>query len=105
MSKSGNKSKFSAVRFLGCVVLPLIAGALLGVAGAYFLRTELIDNIEGETLSTVDIEYGHPITLDCFFAKIRLFRDRYCADVSFKQLDVFLWLYGKTHNLYVLFYN
>ncbi|MBR4557055.1 MAG: transglutaminase domain-containing protein [Clostridiales bacterium] len=70
MSKSGNKSKFSAVRFLGCVVLPLIAGALLGVAGAYFLRTELIDNIEGETLSTVDIEYGHPITLDCFFAKI-----------------------------------
>ena len=70
MTKAGKKSKFSVVRFLGCVVLPLIAGALLGVAGAYFLRDSLINSIESESLASVDIEYGHPITLDCFFTEI-----------------------------------
>ena len=70
MSRNAKKTKFNAVRFLGLVVMPLIAGALLGVLGAYFLRTGLIGNIESERLNEVSIEYGHPITLDCFFTEI-----------------------------------
>lgn len=38
--------------------------------GAYCLYNGIIDNIESERLTEVDIEYGHPITLDCFFTII-----------------------------------
>ena len=70
MSRTVKRTKFNAIRFLGFLVLPLISGALLGVLGAYFLYTTIIGNIESERLDTVDIEYGHPITLDCFFTEI-----------------------------------
>lgn len=52
------------------MVLPLISGALLGVLGAYFFYSGAIDNIESKRLTEVDIEYGHPITLDCFFTNV-----------------------------------
>ena len=52
------------------MVLPLIAGALLGVAGCYYLYTTTIDNIEKCVIKEVSIEYGHPITLDSFFTVI-----------------------------------
>lgn len=64
------KIKFNVIRFLGFVVMPLISGALLGVLGAYYFYSGAINNIESERLTEVDIEYGHPITLDCFFTKI-----------------------------------
>ncbi len=34
------------------------------------------------------------------FSKITIdFRDSICSGISLKELDMFLWLYGKTHNL------
>ena len=50
--------------------MPLISGALLGVLGCYFYRTALLNEIDSEVLTEVTIEYGHPITLDCFFTTI-----------------------------------
>ncbi|MCR5329294.1 MAG: hypothetical protein K6E12_10665 [Saccharofermentans sp.] len=70
MGKRVKKYKFNVMRFLGFAVLPLISGALLGVMGAYVFYNVVIDNIESKRLTEVDIEYGHPITLDCFFTKI-----------------------------------
>ena len=70
MTRVGKQSKFTLSKFLGVVFMPLLAGALLGYTAAYFLYSGLINNIEQECLSQVDIEYGHPITLDCFFTKI-----------------------------------
>ncbi len=69
-SRGVRKSRFNVMRFLGFVVLPLFSGALLGSLAAYFLYSGAIDNIERSCLSKVDIEYGHPITLDCFFTQI-----------------------------------
>ena len=70
MTRVGKKAGFNVIRFLGFAVLPLIAGALLGFSGAYYLYNNLLDNIDRECLSKVDIEYGHPVTLDCFFTEI-----------------------------------
>ncbi|MBQ1571699.1 MAG: hypothetical protein IIZ78_11280, partial [Clostridiales bacterium] len=70
MTRVGKQSKFTLSKFLGVVFMPLLAGALLGYTAAYFLYSGLINNIEQECLSQVDIEYGHPITLDCFFTQI-----------------------------------
>ena len=70
MTKTVKKHRFNVARFLGIVVLPLIAGALLGVAGCYYLYTTTIDNIEKCVIKEVSIEYGHPITLDSFFTVI-----------------------------------
>lgn len=70
MTRVGKQSKFTLSKFLGVVAMPLLAGALLGYTAAYFLYSGLINNIEQECLSQVDIEYGHPITLDCFFTQI-----------------------------------
>ena len=70
MTRVGKKSKFTLSKFLGVVFMPLLAGALLGYTAAYFLYSGLINNIEQECLSQVNIEYGHPITLDCFFTQI-----------------------------------
>ena len=70
MTRVGKKAGFNVIRFLGFAVLPLIAGALLGFSGAYYLYNNLLDNIDRECLSQVDIEYGHPVTLDCFFTEI-----------------------------------
>ena len=70
MSRAGKKAGHIFLRFLGLAVLPLVAGAALGFGAAYFLRTDLINVIDRECLEQVDIEYGHPITLDCFFTKI-----------------------------------
>jgi len=70
MARIGKKTEFNVIRFLGFAVLPLIAGALLGVMAAYFFYTNAIDDIEQKRLEVVDIEYGHPITLDSFFTVI-----------------------------------
>ena len=70
MTRVGKKARFNIIRFLGFAVLPLIAGALLGFSGAYYLYNTLLDNIDHECLSNVEIEYGHPVTLDCFFTEI-----------------------------------
>ena len=70
MTRTAKKYKFNVARFLGIVVLPLIAGALLGVAGCYYLYNKTISNIENCVIKEVSIEYGHPITLDSFFTVI-----------------------------------
>ena len=70
MSRTRKRYRFNVVRFLGIAVLPLLSGALLGVLGCYFFYTSTIETIESECLSEVTIEYGHPITLDCFFTQI-----------------------------------
>ena len=70
MSRAGKKAGHIFLRFLGLAVLPLVAGAALGFGAAYFLRTDLINVIDRECLEQVDIEYGHPITLDCFFTVV-----------------------------------
>ncbi|MBQ6304177.1 MAG: transglutaminase domain-containing protein [Clostridiales bacterium] len=70
MAPRQKKFKFNVIRFLGFVVLPLISGALLGVLGAYIFYNRAIADIESECLSEVNIEYGHEITLDCFFTEI-----------------------------------
>ncbi len=71
MSRIGKKKyKFNVIRFLGFLVMPLISGALLGVLGCYFYRTALLNEIDSEVLTEVTIEYGHPITLDCFFTTV-----------------------------------
>ena len=68
--KVGKKKRFSILKFLGIVVLPLIAGGFVGAYAAYYFYTDTIANIDHSCLSEVSIEYGHPITLDCFFMKI-----------------------------------
>ena len=70
MSRTRKRYKFNVIRFLGFVVLPLISGALLGVLGAYYFYSSTINTIESERITEVTIEYGHPITLDCFFTVI-----------------------------------
>lgn len=70
MSNTGKKIGKFILKFFGLGILPLVAGALLGIAGAYYLYIEAINTIESESLRQVDIEYGHPITLDCFFTVI-----------------------------------
>ena len=70
MTRTAKKYKFNVARFLGIVVLPLIAGALLGVAACYYLYNRTINNIENCVIKEVSIEYGHPITLDSFFTQI-----------------------------------
>ena len=70
MAPKHTKYRFNVIRFLGFVVLPLISGALLGVMGAYIFYNHAINSIESECLSEVNIEYGHQITLDCFFTEI-----------------------------------
>ena len=67
MSKSGKKAGHIFLKILGLAVLPLIVGAAFGFGACYYLYTDMINNIDRECLSQVDIEYGHPITLDCFF--------------------------------------
>ena len=70
MSRAGKKTGFIILKILGLGVLPLVIGSFIGFAAAYYLYTSLINNIDRECLSQVDIEYGHPITLDCFFTEV-----------------------------------
>ena len=69
MSKRNGKSKFNVVRFLGLFLMPLLAGGALGAYGAFFMYSNFIGTIDACTLSEVEIEYGHPITVDSFFTR------------------------------------
>ena len=70
MSNRNGKNKFNVVRFLGLVLMPLLAGGALGAYGAFFMYSKFIGSIEACTLSEVEIEYGHPITVDSFFTRV-----------------------------------
>lgn len=70
LTRVGKKYKFNLMGFLGVVVMPLLSGALIGVMGSYIFFTNAIADIDSKVVSAVDIEYGHPITLDCFFTTI-----------------------------------
>ena len=50
--------------------MPLLAGGALGAYGAFFMYSNFIGSIEACTLSEVEIEYGHPITVDSFFTRV-----------------------------------
>ena len=70
MSKAAKKAGIIILKIFGLGIVPLVLGSLLGIAAAYYLYTSMIGNIDRECLSQVDIEYGHPITLDCFFTVV-----------------------------------
>ena len=61
MTRVGKKSKFTLSKFLGVVVMPLLAGALLGYTAAYFLYSGLINNIEQECFHPSDILIGQAV--------------------------------------------
>ncbi len=70
MTRTGKRNKFSIIRFLGLVFMPIVAGALLGFVGAYFLYNKFVNNIENSVVKEVTVEYGHPVTLDQFFTNM-----------------------------------
>ena len=70
MTRTGKSKKFSIIRFLGLVFMPIVAGALLGFVGAYFLFDYFVNNIEQSVIKEVTVEYGHPVTLESFFNNV-----------------------------------
>lgn len=42
----------------------------MGVGGCYYYYTKTVNDIDSRVLKEVDIEYGHPITLDNFFTEV-----------------------------------
>lgn len=70
VKRVGKKYSFNLMGFLGVLVMPLLAGALLGIWGAYIFYSTSITDIENKCLEEVKLDYGHPITLDCFFSQI-----------------------------------
>ena len=81
---TNKKKKLSAVRFLGLLFMPLLAGGALGVLFAFVMYSQFIGSIDASVRSEVEIEYGHPITLDSFFTKVPV-NTSFVTDVS--QID------------------
>ena len=50
--------------------MPLLAGGALGAFFAFQMYTNFIDTIDRAVLSEVELEYGHPITVESFFTKV-----------------------------------
>ena len=70
MANVKKKNGFSLISFLGLAVMPLLAGGALGAYFAFCMYSSFISNIDAAVLSEVEIEYGHPITIDSFFTKV-----------------------------------
>ena len=67
---AGKKNKFSIIRFLGLLLMPLLAGGALGVFFAFGMYSHFIGSIDASIIPEVELEYGHPITLEKFFTKV-----------------------------------
>lgn len=70
MSRRNSNKKTSFVRFLGLLFMPLLAGGALGAYFAFCMYSNFINGIDNSVLSEVEIEYGHPITVDSFFTRV-----------------------------------
>ena len=70
MSTGRKNNKFSIGRILGLLMMPLLAGGALGVFFAFNMYSRFIGSIDASVLSEVEIEYGHPITLESFFTRV-----------------------------------
>ena len=70
MSRRKSNKKTSFVRFLGLLFMPLVAGGALGAYFAFCMYSNYINGIDNSVLSEVEIEYGHPITVDSFFTRV-----------------------------------
>ena len=70
MSNGNKKNGFNIVRFLGLAVMPLLAGGALGAYFAFCMYSSFINNIDAAIVPEVEIEYGHPITIESFFTKV-----------------------------------
>ena len=78
------KNNFGIVRFLGLLIMPLLAGGALGVFFAFGMYSHFIGSIDASVLSEVEIEYGHPITIDSFFTRVPV-NTTFITDVN--QID------------------
>ena len=57
-------------RIFGFIIMPVLTGMLFGAYTAYHMYTDMITEIDTELIESVDLEYGRPISLSCFFTEI-----------------------------------
>ena len=50
--------------------MPLLAGGALGVFFAFGMYSHFIGSIDASVIPEVELEYGHPITIDKFFTRV-----------------------------------
>lgn len=70
MAKNQKKGRLNFASILGLFFMPLLAGGALGAFFAFQMYTNFIDTIDRAVLSEVELEYGHPITVESFFTKV-----------------------------------
>ena len=62
--------KLKLDRIFGFIIMPVLTGMLFGAYTAYHMYTDMITEIDTELIESVDLEYGRPISLSCFFTEI-----------------------------------
>ena len=62
--------KLKLDRIFGFIIMPVLTGMLFGAYTAYHMYTDMITEIDSELIESVDLEYGRPISLSCFFTEI-----------------------------------